>query len=435
MAGINSAGVGANGAESATITTLAPSNPGKIDPAPVVSNVSTTSLNLAWGTPANNGLPIRGYEIRGMFWHREIQAIGWTADSEPAAKGAAGGTFRIVLNASYASDCMPWDVSAEGLMAAMNDAPVDGNAFAPGAMAIVNVTRRAASVSAGFGYVWSITFGTDARDVGALNATDSASIYGHVACSSTNPMTVPFSKQRHDGSLHPQLSSRTIIDGQTETGFIVSEDTGSTETAMYIHGGLNSHITHSSVFSFSVRAIHAGGFGLWNDASQLAYTLPKVDCLLSEFEPWSECTVLRRNRKQCGELVCRLTSCGTRVCGRRMCKTVDITRINFAANPNATAGMVEINTESFQNRTRFVLELPTNGGLTCEPTLTQTRPCCTTALVNKVIEVGGVKSVCNGTDYVPKTEMPVPVEESGAIRVVSDTKIVADSATCGEAVQ
>jgi hypothetical protein len=433
VAGINSAGLGAYGAESATIKTLAPANPGKIEPAPVVSNVSTTSLNVAWSIPANNGLPIRGYEIRGTRWRREIQAVAWSADSEPVAEGAAGGTFRVVLNASFASDCVPWDVSAAGLMSAMNDASVDGNAFAPGAMTIVNVTRRNASGSVGFGYVWSVTFGTDARNVGDLNATQSTSLFGHAACSDTNPMTVGFSKQRPDGSLQPQLSARTIIDGQIETAFVVTEDTESTETAMYIYSGAISHITHSSVFAFSVRAIHAGGFGVWSDASQLAYTLSKVDCLLSEFGPWSDCTVLHRSRKQCGELVCRLTSCGTRVCGRRMCKSVDITRINFAANPNATAGFVEIDTESFQNRTRFVLEMPTNGGLDCELTLTQTRPCCTPALLNKAIEVGGVRSVCNGTVYVPKNEMPAPTEESGSIRVVSDTEIVADSATCGEA--
>jgi hypothetical protein len=226
-----------------------------------------------------------------------------------------------------------------------------------------------------------------------------------------------------------QLAVNTVVDGSTVSSFTVSENTGTTALTKVIYG-----LAHSTEYTFSVLATNEAGLGGASEASVPVTTPTQTNCLLSDWGVWSACDVLWQRKRQCGEYVCRRTACGTQVCGRRMCNTVDITVINFNVNPNATAGYEEINTEAYQNRTRYLVSYPQNGGTDCPLTLTQYRPCCSTALINKVVDIGGVKSVCNGTDYVDQTTMGFdPIADPDPTIKMGDGNVMANTASCGTA--
>ncbi len=359
-------------------------------------------------------LLLSGYRIDASFSRNEIQKVWMHVDTNPSTAGASGGSFRLQLETAngalaHYTSCIPWDATPEQMLLAFDEATWNhnGNPYD-----VVNVTRDVNHYSAGSGYFWTITYATSVGNAPSLNVTDGG------ACTS---ISAPFTQ------VGGTLSARTIIDGYVERSETLVENTLDTLTTKFV-----DNLIDSSLYAFKVSAIQGVGNGPLSTGSTLLSSLTTVGCLVQEWNDWSVCDSLVQSQKQCGEYVCRLTSCGDRVCGRRVCKSIDVSKINFNVQPNATADFQELDTESFQYRKRYVLQTPLNGGGLCPHDLTERRPCCSSAKTNKVVEIHGVKLVCNGSHYVHFSNMEV-VEigsEVQQIKVDGNGEIVSSSRTC-----
>lgn len=411
VAPINSVGVGLYGPRSLNVTTSSPSKPNQVSPAPVATNASTNGMKLSWVAPSGNGLAITGYRIDVSYSRSEIQTIWLNVDTNPTTSGTNGGSFRIQLETlntelpRYTS-CLPWDVTASTMLVSFSENTWNHN---NDPYNIINVTRGTNHYSAGNGYIWSITFSNTVGNVPSLNVTK------------CQPIDAGFSQTGG------KLSARTSVDGYLEKTETLIKNTFSTDTSLYL-----SNLLDSSYYRFKISAIHAVGDGPLSLYGNTLSTLKLINCMMQEWNPWNICETIYENKKQCGEYICRFTSCGKRVCGRRACNSIDVSKINFNIHPNATQNYQEMDTESFQNRTRYVLQVPINGGVQCPSNLVERRPCCNNAKINKAIELNNVKLVCNGTHFVGQSFVPVKEvgsEETG-LRVDGNGEIVSSSSTC-----
>ena len=96
-------------------------------------------------------------------------------------------------------------------------------------------------------------------------------------------------------------------------------------------------------------------------------------------------------------------------------------------------GYLELDTETFQNRTRYLLSTPENGGTPCPTELIERRPCCNPSKTNKVIEIRGRKLVCNGTIYVAQSEIgfvEVKGGEALGVQVNGNGDLMAPTSSC-----
>ena len=255
------------------------------------------------------------------YKRREIQSVWINLDSNPTSAGTAGGTFVLQLDvvtgttATVKTGCLAWDVTAEDMLTAFTATTWSSSGNYP----VVNVTRKNHHFSVGGGYVWKITFDESVGDAPSIlivpGSTDGCGTDIAEVFTQTGEV----------------LSARTILNGFAEREMILVENTASDLTTIYLN-----NLAHSSIYKFSVSASHAVGSGASSEYSSPAATSTVVGCLLQSWSPWSPCEPLLNSKKQCGEYVCRNTACGRRVCGRRACGTIDVSKINFNINPNAT---------------------------------------------------------------------------------------------------
>jgi hypothetical protein len=308
--------------------------------------------------------------------------------------------------------CIAWDITAEDMLAAFGEASWTGGG---GGYSIVNVTRKDHHFSVGGGYAWKIIFDESVGDAPSIVVVD-GSAEGCTGIAESFTQT---------GNA---LSARTILDGFPEREVTIAEDTRNDVASLRM-----VNLEHSSIYKFSVTASNAVGSGASSEYSAPVATSTVIGCLVQSWSSWSVCEPLLNMKKQCGEYVCRSTSCGRRVCGRRACGSIDVSKINFNINPNATSGFMELDTETFQNRTRYLLLTPENDGASCPSELIERRPCCNSAKTNKVVEIRGKKLVCNGTTYVPHREMPIVEEVAGeelGVKVSGNGDLMASTTSC-----